>query len=86
MAEIIYTLCTLTSLLCAVLLLRSYFRSRYRLLYWAGICFVGITLNNILLVADKLIFPDPAIDLFPFRVAVGFLALCFFIYGLIFDE
>jgi len=84
MAAIIYTLCTLTSLLCAVLLLRSYFRSKYRLLYWAGICFVGITLNNMLLVADKLIFPN--IDLFPFRVAVGFLALCFFMYGLIFDE
>jgi len=84
MAAIIYTLCTLTSLLCAVLLLRSYFRSKYRLLYWAGICFVGITLNNMLLVADKLIFPN--IDLFPFRVAVGFFALCFFMYGLIFDE
>jgi hypothetical protein len=84
MAAIIYTLCTLTSLLCAVLLLRSYFRSRYRLLYWAGICFVGITLNNILLVADKLIFPS--VDLFPLRVVVGFLALCFFLYGLIFDE
>ncbi|RYY03960.1 MAG: hypothetical protein EOO53_05495 [Gammaproteobacteria bacterium] len=84
MAAIIYTLCTLTSLLCALLLLRSYFRSKYRLLYWAGICFLGITLNNMLLVADKLIFPN--IDLFPFRVAVGFLALCFFMYGLIFDE
>ena len=84
MAAIIYTLCTLTSLLCAVLLLRSYFRSRYRLLYWAGICFVGITLNNMLLVADKLVFSD--VDLFPLRMVVGFLALCFFMYGLIFDE
>jgi len=53
-------------------------------LYWAGLCFVGLTLNNILLVADKLIFPDW--DLFPLRVTVGFLALCFFMYGLIFDE
>ena len=84
MAAIIYTLCTLTSMLCAVLLLRSYSRSKYRLLYWAGLCFVGLTLNNMLLVADKLIVSN--FDLFPLRVTVGFLALCFFMYGLIFDE
>ena len=84
MAAVIYTLCTLTSLLCAVLLLRSYLKSKYRLLYWAGLCFAGLTLNNMLLVADKLIFSDW--DFFPLRVAVGLLALCFFLYGLIFDE
>lgn len=84
MAPVIYTLCALTSLLCAVLLLRSYLKSKYRLLYWAGLCFVGLTLNNMLLVADKLIIPDW--DLFPLRMAVGFFALCFFMYGLIFDE
>jgi len=84
MAAVIYTLCALTSMLCAVLLLRSYSRSKYRLLYWAGLCFIGLTLNNMLLVADKLIFPGW--DLFPLRVTVGFLALCFFMYGLIFDE
>jgi hypothetical protein len=84
MAAIIYTLCALTSLLCAILLLRSYAQSKYRLLYWAGICFAGITLNNLLLVADKLIFSDW--DLFPLRLTVGLLALSFFLYGLIFDE
>ena len=84
MTAIIYTLCTLTSMLCAVLLLRSYSKSKYRLLYWAGLCFVGLTLNNMLLVADKLIVSN--FDLFPLRVTVGFLALCFFMYGLIFDE
>jgi hypothetical protein len=84
MAAVIYTLCTLTSLLCAVLLFRSYLKSKYRLLYWAGLCFVGLTINNIFLVSDKLIFPEW--DFFPLRVAVGFLALCFFMYGLIFDE
>lgn len=84
MSVIIYTLCTLTSLLCAVLLLRSYFTSRYRLLLWAGICFVGITLNNILLVVDKLIFPGA--DLLTLRLSVALLALVFLLYGLIFDE
>lgn len=85
-AAIIYTLCTLTSLICAVLLLRSYAKSKYRLLLWAGICFVGITLNNALLVVDKLIFPGPDVDLLTIRLAVAFAALVFLLYGLIFDE
>lgn len=84
MAAIIYTLCAMTSLLCAVLLLRSYAKSKYRLLLWAGICFAGVTLNNILLVADKLIFPQ--VDLIVVRLAVALLALVFLLYGLIFDE
>jgi hypothetical protein len=84
MATVIYTLCAATSFLCAVLLLRSYFRSRYRLLFWAGLCFAGATLNNLLLVADKVIFPE--IDLLTLRLAVALLALVFLLYGLIFDE
>ncbi len=84
MAAVIYTLCTLTSLICAVLLLRGYAKSKYRLLLWAGICFVGITLNNALLVADKLIFQD--VDLLTIRLLVALIALIFLVYGLIFDE
>jgi hypothetical protein len=84
MDAIIYMLCTMTSLLCAVLLLRSYSKSKYRLLLWAGICFAGITLNNALLAADKLLFPD--IDLMGFRLSITLIALSFLLYGLIFDE
>src|SRR5688500_18179078 len=51
-ATIIYVLCALTSGLCAVLLLRGYARSRARLLFWSGLCFVGLALNNFLLVLD----------------------------------
>ena len=78
MAALIYTLCAATSLLCAVLLLRSYFSSRYRLLLWAGICFVGVTLNNVLVVLDKLILSD--IDLLTLRLLVALLALVFLLY------
>lgn len=84
MAAIIYALCTFTSLICAVLLLRGYAKSKYRLLLWAGICFVGITLNNALLVADKLIFPG--VDLLTTRLLVALIALIFLLYGLIFEE
>jgi len=84
MATIIYTLCAMTSLFCAVLLLRSYAKSKYRLLLWASVCFTGITLNNALLVIDKLIFPQ--LDLMIARLVVALIALAFLLYGLIFDE
>lgn len=84
MAVIIYALCAVTSLLCAILLLRGYAKSRYRLLLWAGLCFVFVTLNNLLVVADKFIFPD--YNLLTLRLSVALVALIFLLYGLIFDE
>ena len=84
MAAFIYALCTVTSCICAILLLRSYFRSKYRLLLWAGLCFVGVTINNLLLVVDKIIFPQG--DLLTVRLVVALLALFLLLYGLIFDE
>jgi hypothetical protein len=48
----VYLLCTLTSLACAVLLLRGYRGSRQRLLLRSGLCFAGLALNDALLVID----------------------------------
>jgi hypothetical protein len=84
MAAIIYSLCALTSLLCAVLLLRSWRASRYRLLLWSGLCFTGLTLSNAVLILDKLIFPDT--DLLPMRLGTALVALLPLVYGLISDE
>ncbi|MFZ3286708.1 MAG: DUF5985 family protein, partial [Telluria sp.] len=57
MAETIYTLCMLTSLACAWLLLGSYRRTRHRLLFWSGLCFAVMTFNNLLLLLDNVVFP-----------------------------
>lgn len=84
MAVPIYALCASTSFLCAWLLLRSYAASRYRLLLWSGLCFCGLTLNNVLLAVDKLVFPD--VDLLTLRLATSLAALLPLLYGLIFDE
>jgi len=65
------------------LLLRAYFRSRYRLLLWGGLCFFGLTLNNALLVVDKLVFPD--INLFTWRLLAGLAGMLVLLYGIIFD-
>ncbi|HUP98700.1 MAG TPA: DUF5985 family protein [Usitatibacter sp.] len=84
MAPVIYSLCALTALACAILLLRAYAQSRARVLLWSGLCFAGLTLNNVLLVVDRLVLP--ATDLFTLRLAVALLALLLLLYGLIWEH
>ncbi len=81
---IIYGLCALMALVCALLLLAAYSRQKYRLLLWGGLCFCGLTLSNALLVVDK-IFLGPDIDLAVLRYAITLLSLLVFLYGLIWD-
>ncbi|MFY9991719.1 MAG: DUF5985 family protein [Rhodoplanes sp.] len=83
MAGTIYALCALTAALCAFLLLQSYARGKYRLLLWSGLCFVGLTINNLLLVIDKLFVPQ--MDLSVWRSTVALLAMCVLLYGLVWD-
>lgn len=84
MAPYIYALCALTSLVCAVLLLRGYSESRYRLLFWAGLCFFGLTVNNILMVTDKVFFVQD--QMLTLRLLISLAAVSLLLYGLIFDE
>lgn len=84
MAATIYSLCALTAAVCTYLLLQAYRRGRYRLLLWSGLCFAGLTLNNLLLVLDKLVFP--ATDLSVWRNSVALLAMVILLYGLIWDS
>ena len=84
MNVVIYALCALTSLLCSFLLLRAYFVSRYKLLFWSGLCFIGLTINNILLMLDRIIFTETSF--LTLRLTVALLALLPLLYGLIFSE
>jgi hypothetical protein len=84
MGAVIYSLCALTAALCAVLLLRGYSRTRTRMLFWSGLCFAGLTLGNIVLVLDRIVFP--AVDLTTARLAVSLVALLLLIYGLVMGE
>ena len=83
MAEIVYALCAATAAACAAMLLRAYSQTRFRLLLWSGLCFVGLTLTNLLLVLDKLVVPD--IDLSILRLLVGLVSLLVFLVGLILE-
>jgi len=83
-AVTIYSLCTLTSLACAWLLLGSYRRTRHRLLFWSGWSFVAMTVNNVFLVLDKIVFPD--VYLLPMRQGSALLAMLLLLYGLIYEK
>ena len=84
MAVIIYFLCTLTCLACFGLLLRGWRASGSRLLFWSALCFAGLSLNNFLLVVDKLVFTS--LDLSPLRLSAALLALLLLLFGLIWEE
>lgn len=83
MGTIVYALCGLTSVACAVLLLRGYASSRARLLLWAGLCFVGLATNNVLLFVDMRIVPD--VDLSVWRSLPTVVGLSLLIYGLVWE-
>lgn len=84
MALLIYMLCAATSFACAVLLYRGYRRSAARLLLWSSLCFVGLFLNNALLVIDLQVVPDR--DLSVLRSLPALAGISFLVYGLITDS
>jgi hypothetical protein len=82
MAEVVYVLCALTSVLCAGLLIRAYRGNRSRLLLWSTLCFVGLALNNILLLVD-LVLTGPEVDLQLFRSLTAIGAMATLVIGLV---
>jgi hypothetical protein len=82
----IYSLCTLTSLACTWLLLASYRRTGHRLLFWSGWSFAAMTVNNLFLVLDKIVFPDPDVNLLPIRLIAALVSILLLIYGLIYEK
>jgi hypothetical protein len=79
----VYILCAITSVVCAVLLARGYLASRSRLLMWSSACFVLLAVNNLLLVADRVIWKG--IDLALARGIAGLAALAILVVGLVWD-
>ncbi|MBN9680806.1 MULTISPECIES: DUF5985 family protein [unclassified Corallococcus] len=83
MAEAVYILCALTSLSCAVLLLRAWRRTRNKLLLYSGLCFAVFTLNNVLLFVDLVLVP--AGDLSLARTVTSLAGASVLLFGLIWD-
>ena len=81
---VLFLIALLTSFACMVLLFRAYLTSRLRILLWSALCFVGLTINNLLLFLDLVVLPE-TIDLRVYRHAAALVGMLFLIYGFIHD-
>ena len=83
---VLYLLAVVTSLACTVLLYRAYLRTpRLRILLWSALCFVGLTVNNLLLFLDLVVFPT-SVDLRALRLGSALVGMLFLLYGFIRDS
>jgi hypothetical protein len=80
---LVYILCAATSTLCAILLIRGYRQSRARLLLWSAACFIGLALNNILLVIN--VGFVPSVDLAVWRILPAIAGAGALLYGLVWE-
>lgn len=82
MGTIIYCLCAVTSIGCALLLWGSYRRSKNQLLFWSSICFFCLALSNTLLVVDFILTP-PQVSFLVYRSSLTLAGMAALVYGLI---
>lgn len=80
----LYILTIITTLVCAILLLRAYVRVRNRLLLWSGLCFAVLTIDNVLMFADLVLFP--AVDLYTYRLASAAISISLLLFGLVWER
>ncbi|MBS0503756.1 MAG: hypothetical protein JSS55_08130 [Proteobacteria bacterium] len=83
-ATAVYSLCFLTSSLCAWLLMRSYLRWRSQMLFWSGLCFTLLAINNLIVILDMYIIVDR--PLIMYRLGVSLAAVAVLLYGFIWQE
>lgn len=83
LGAVVYSLCLITSALCAFLLFRSYGRTAAALLLWSGLCFALLAVNNLLVLLDIVVLP--AVDLSIARAAAALLAIGMLLYAFIWE-
>ena len=82
-AQVVYLMCALTSVACAVLLIRGYLADRTRLSLWSSLCFGGLAVNNSLLFVDSVIrLPG---DFMFYRTSLALVAMGLLLYGLVWE-
>jgi hypothetical protein len=80
----VYLLGALTSLGCAVLLLRGYANGKQKLLLWSGSCFIGLALSNTLIFVDLVVLPN--VNLYHIRLGIAAIATALLVFGLIWES
>jgi hypothetical protein len=82
-ATAVYVLSALISIACTVLLVRSFIANRSGLLFWAALCFLGLSLNNVILFIDKVVVTD--VDLSTWRSIPALAGLLVLAFGLLWE-
>jgi hypothetical protein len=67
-----------------MLLYRGYRANRTRLLFWASLAFLLLSINNVVLYVDLVIVPVRA-DLFWYRTGVALAAMLLLLFGLVWE-
>ena len=80
----VYILCAVTCLVCALMLFRGYARSRVRLLFWSGLCFAFLLVDNLMLYVDRIVIPDVSLSVL--RTLPGLIGTALLLIGLIWDS
>jgi hypothetical protein len=81
---LLYLLAALTSIACMALLFRGYARTGARLLLWSALCFVALSLNNVLLFVDLVLLPTE-VDLRIYRLLAALAGVLFLLYAFIWE-
>lgn len=76
---VLYFVAMLTCLGCTVLLCREYLKTRARMLLWSTLCFTGLSVNNIVLFVDLVLYPS--VDLRLVRLGASLAGMLFLLYG-----
>jgi hypothetical protein len=84
MAAAVYVVGILVTALCALLLLQAFARVGQKLLLWSGLCFVGLTISNVLLFIDLVVWLDTS--LYSWRLSASALAMVLLLYGLVWES
>jgi hypothetical protein len=84
MPEVVYLLCAATCLLCTIFLFRGYARTGVRLLFWSGLCFLGLMLDNLMLYIDVIVMPDVSLEIW--RKIPGLIAIMLLLFGLVWES
>jgi hypothetical protein len=81
--EMVYGLCLATSVVCALLLVRSWLATRARLLLFSALCFALLAVNNAFVVVDMVLLPGRDFTLW--RQVSVLAALAVLLYGFIWE-
>ncbi|RYZ84647.1 MAG: hypothetical protein EOP06_17705 [Proteobacteria bacterium] len=85
MAEFVYLLCAVMSLICAAMLFRGFRMNRTNLLLWASASFALIAVMNVFLFLDLAIIPDVELQGSFWRNLLGAFSGTILLTGLIWE-